>query len=554
MPTLHSISKDICSQLLRPVIDLKPIFSTRVAYRNPQILRKPQDISESSEHFLTFGAVCQPKLLTHLWIKSLHRAPRTPRIEPQKDASLYLPVAKSPPQPDPGLINLGQPILIRKTKTILGTIRSILYTFEKDILRGGPCTPTIPAISLTGSPPPLDIIIQARLAFLKEIKEGNYESKPGPAALPYPPFRRPLFFSLNLEEVTTPLIFADGSKGDSVVGAAIIFPSKKVLLRLHPDCIAFQAELLAILWEAQIAETSSTNKAIPLAAICSSGPIRTSLVAKIIKVLNRAPYIRLCWVPGHIGINGNELADSAVKIAATSVLLHSYSTLPRTHARNLTHMAALSSWTQHLVDVAFIQETNTSALNEVKALCYGYCAVVVPPATARGSGLACVYAPGVSILCQTVLWPGNISRSQNQAHNQTATFINCHLVHAPSERLQQLQTIAVAAVHEDAISEESATDITSGSIETLTELLDQADLIDAVHIPTRVASCGSRVDAGRLDRILIPLRLSDHVKRYWTFHYRLSDHRTILLQMGKPPDPHPPCISAMLRSGSSLIV
>ncbi|UYV82686.1 hypothetical protein LAZ67_22000549 [Cordylochernes scorpioides] len=49
--------------------------------------------------------------------------------------------------------------------------------------------------------------------------------------------------------------------------------------------------------------------------------------------------------------------------------------------------------------------------------------------------------------------------------------------------LQQLQTIAVAAVHEDSwvlsslnISEESATDITSGSIEDLTELLDQADL------------------------------------------------------------------------------
>ncbi|UYV66340.1 hypothetical protein LAZ67_4001366 [Cordylochernes scorpioides] len=30
-------------------------------------------------------------------------------------------------------------------------------------------------------------------------------------------------------------------------------------------------------------------------AIYSSRPIRASLVANLIKVLNRAPYIRLCW-------------------------------------------------------------------------------------------------------------------------------------------------------------------------------------------------------------------------------------------------------------------
>ncbi|UYV77473.1 hypothetical protein LAZ67_15001142 [Cordylochernes scorpioides] len=94
----------------------------------------------------------------------------------------------------------------------------------------------------------------------------------------------------------------------------------------------------------QLAEISPTKTAVTiasdcrsaLAAICSSGPTPTSLVANIIKVINRAPYIRLCWVPGHTGINGNEQADGASKIAATSVLPHSYSTLPRTHARNLT--------------------------------------------------------------------------------------------------------------------------------------------------------------------------------------------------------------------------
>ncbi|UYV62574.1 hypothetical protein LAZ67_2001132 [Cordylochernes scorpioides] len=86
----------------------------------------------------------------------------------------------------------------------------------------------------------------------------------------------------------------DGSKIDS--GAAIIFPSQEhqpVLLRLHPDCTAFQAELLAILWAAQIAESSPTKTAVTiasdcrsaLAAICSTGPTRTSLVTNIMKSL-----------------------------------------------------------------------------------------------------------------------------------------------------------------------------------------------------------------------------------------------------------------------------
>ncbi|UYV71778.1 EIF3G [Cordylochernes scorpioides] len=98
-----------------------------------------------------------------------------------------------------------------------------------------------------------NLILNAELAKPRERRSRNYESKPGPAALPHPPYRRPLSFSLNLEDVTTPLIFTDGSKSDSGVGAAIIFPSQEhqpILLRLHPDYTAFQAELLTILWAA----------------------------------------------------------------------------------------------------------------------------------------------------------------------------------------------------------------------------------------------------------------------------------------------------------------
>ncbi|UYV70249.1 hypothetical protein LAZ67_7002279, partial [Cordylochernes scorpioides] len=216
---------------------------------------------------------------------------------------------------------------------------------------------------------------------------------------------------------------------------------------------------------------------------------------------------------------------------------------------------------QHRVDVAFIQETNTSSLDPIQHLCLGYSAATVPPAALRGSGLACFFTPGVAVLRQRVLWPGNISIVSIDVRGQEVRVINCHLSHIPRERLEQLESITAAAIQEDAwvvgdlnIDEQSPSDITSGSVEALTELMDQtalvdvATLFDAEHLPTRVASCRSRVDAARLDRILLPSRLLERVTLYKTIYYRLSDHRAILTQMGSPHSPRQPCVAAMLRS------
>ncbi|UYV70113.1 hypothetical protein LAZ67_7001837, partial [Cordylochernes scorpioides] len=216
---------------------------------------------------------------------------------------------------------------------------------------------------------------------------------------------------------------------------------------------------------------------------------------------------------------------------------------------------------QHRVDVAFVQETNTSSLDPIQHLCLGYSAATVPPAALRGSGLACFFAPGVAVLRQRVLWPGNISIVSIDVRGQEVRVINCHLSHIPRERLEQLESITAAAIQEDAwvvgdlnIDEQSPSDITSGSVEALTELMDQtalvdvATLFDAEHLPTRVASCRSRVDAARLDRILLPSRLLERVTLYKTIYYRLSDHRAVLTQMGSPHSPRQPCVAAMLRS------
>ncbi|UYV82715.1 hypothetical protein LAZ67_22000661 [Cordylochernes scorpioides] len=103
------------------------------------------------------------------------------------------------------------------------------------------------------------------------------------------------------------------------------------------------------------------------------------------------------------------------------------------------------------------------------------------------------------------------------------------------------------------ISEESAKDLASGSAESLAELLDQADLVDiatffdAALEHTRVATIGSRVDAPRLDRILLPSGFCDRVTQYQTIDYAYSDHRAVLIQVGDPAPTRLPCIGKLLR-------
>ncbi|UYV84969.1 hypothetical protein LAZ67_X004151 [Cordylochernes scorpioides] len=302
------------------------------------------------------------------------------------------------PNSETGLRVLGQPLNIKKTVTILGVefyqtsgfvahlrkitrrcrsiiprlthtiqgralssegirqLRSLHWNFGKRVLRGGPYTPTVSAISITGSPP-FNIIVRSRTAFLKEINEGNFESRPGPASSPYPPDRRQLSFSQNIEELTTPIIFTDGSKNEAGVGAAIVPSSEDqqpVLLRLHPNCTAFQAELLAIRWAVRLVKEGYSRNAITIASDCrsalsaisTSGPVRSTLLAKIILALNTNQNVNLCWVPGHCGIDGKERADRAAKNAAVLILEPSFSILPRSLARNHSRTAALDAWTE----------------------------------------------------------------------------------------------------------------------------------------------------------------------------------------------------------------
>ncbi|UYV73898.1 ZKSCAN1 [Cordylochernes scorpioides] len=242
------------------------------------------------------------------------------------------------------------------------------------------------------------------------------------------------------------------------------------------------------------------------------------------------------------------------------------------HSKGDTLSAFLSfGIKQHHVDIAFVQETNAFHLGSGQDLCLGYNAVVLAhPVAISGSGLACVFGPGVAVIQQRVLWPGHIALATIDVHGEEMTAIAVHLAHEPRERNRQLELLAATAAQEEKgacwiIGDFNIRDrgpSSSSSSDALAALLDLAALVDvatqfdAAHLPTRVAMHGDQVESNRLDRILVPAGVLDRVSIYATSHYHLSDHRLVLLQVGPPTtavsSPTQPRLAAMLRSGLVL--
>ncbi|UYV74137.1 hypothetical protein LAZ67_11002222 [Cordylochernes scorpioides] len=226
---------------------------------------------------------------------------------------------------------------------------------------------------------------------------------------------------------------------------------------------------------------------------------------------------------------------------------------------------------QHHVDIAFVQETNAFHLGSGQDLCLGYSAVVLAhPVAISGSGLACVFGPGVAVLHQRILWPGHIALATIDVRGEEMTAIAVHLAHEPRERNRQLELLAATAAQEEEgacwiIGDFNIRDrgpSSSSSSDALAALLDLAALVDvatqfdAAHLPTRVAMHGDLVESNRLDRILVPAGVLDRASIYATSHYHLSDHHLVLLQVGPPTtavsSPTQPRLAAMLRSGLAL--
>jgi len=129
-------------------------------------------------------------------------------------------------------------------------------------------------------------------------------------------------------------VFTDGSKfSDGSVGCAFVIPDLKISKRytLNKDISIFSAELCALLMACTfINDLPVTPRAVvfcsdsrsSLQALQQNTSNRTELQREILftchQLISSGTSVSFLWVPSHVGVRGNELADVAAKEAAES--------------------------------------------------------------------------------------------------------------------------------------------------------------------------------------------------------------------------------------------
>ena len=107
----------------------------------------------------------------------------------------------------------------------------------------------------------------------------------------------------------------------SCVGRALVW------LPSHGKCLVFSAKLCAFELAILIAKTNrpikcvmfsdSLNALTQLETLHYDLPALRKMQHDLITMFMKGHAVEFCWVPGHAGIRGNELADSRAKLAST---------------------------------------------------------------------------------------------------------------------------------------------------------------------------------------------------------------------------------------------
>ena len=126
-------------------------------------------------------------------------------------------------------------------------------------------------------------------------------------------------------------VYTDGSKADNKVGAAAITNKKFFVRRLPNGCSVFSAELVALGLALQYISASKHTRFVvysdslsalqSLSGDCLRNPLLQDVIQNYIYTnREQKKNIVFCWVPGHVGITGTELADFAAKAALNDTI------------------------------------------------------------------------------------------------------------------------------------------------------------------------------------------------------------------------------------------
>jgi ribonuclease HI len=166
-------------------------------------------------------------------------------------------------------------------------------------------------------------------------------------------------------------LFTDGSKDASGVSGAVVSGNTTLSCRLPNESSIFSAEAQAIFLALQIIEASANNQFYifsdslsSLEAIASmklSNPLILRIIEKHNNLCQDDKQIRFCWVPSHVGIDGNEAADAAAKTGLNQPIDGSiripYSDL-QCRVRQYYHDLLQAKWnTTHFNKLRIVKET-----------------------------------------------------------------------------------------------------------------------------------------------------------------------------------------------------
>ena len=121
-------------------------------------------------------------------------------------------------------------------------------------------------------------------------------------------------------------IYTDGSKDGDTVGAAAVSNTNVMKCRLPDKSSVFSAEVKAIDLALNIAEESRESNFIVFSDSLSTlqalfnKDLENPMICKILERISTLGTTRefvFCWIPGHIGIKGNDRADKNAKSALT---------------------------------------------------------------------------------------------------------------------------------------------------------------------------------------------------------------------------------------------
>ena len=148
-------------------------------------------------------------------------------------------------------------------------------------------------------------------------------------------------------------VYTDGSRDGNSVACATVFPSDTELsMRLPDSASIFTAEIWAIITALEEIKNASESKFIIFTDSLSclqallymklEHPLIGMAIRKCVFLNIANKDIILCWVPSHVGIRGNEKADSAAKSALD--LPHAQVGVPHTDFKLLISQYIFFTW------------------------------------------------------------------------------------------------------------------------------------------------------------------------------------------------------------------